>query len=201
MTIFIITHGDLDGFVSAILLLKSIPFQAFKVRIANGRTLGADLRALVPLIKSRSAIFIADIPLYREQADGVADTFKELVGKGATIHLYDHHRGWDETPRIRPLCATYWVDTKKPTAAALIWRDRCRGITSSQEWMQLLTEKPGSKDPVIADRVGLLSALMQPQNIQHAEAVLKALASGSELPPEYRELSRRYYAEHDDSGK
>jgi hypothetical protein len=88
------------------------------------------------------------------------------------------------------------VDTSKTTAAALVWRERCRGIDGSQEWLRLLSEKDKSESPLIRERFGLLAALMQPQNYGKTESVLKALAQGDDMTPEHRELSSRHYAEH-----
>ncbi|MBN1671103.1 MAG: hypothetical protein JXR37_08735 [Kiritimatiellae bacterium] len=115
---------------------------------------------------------------------------------GTSIHVYDHHNGWDETPGVKTWCATYCVDTRKTTAAAIVWRERLRGDDTSTEWLRLLSEKSSSEDPAIVERFGLLAALMQPQHYAQTEAVLKALAMGFAMVPEHQELSRWYYSEH-----
>jgi hypothetical protein len=192
----LLTHGDLDGMVSAILVLKSLPACEAAIRIANGRTLEKELRAIIAQTSPPDSIFITDIPLLPEYAEEVIAGIRDLTKRGIGVHLYDHHHGWEAAADIRAGFATFCVDTGKTTAAALVWRERCRGISGSQEWLRLLSEKEKSESPLIRERFGLLAALMQPQNYGKTESVLKALARGGDLLPEHRELSSRHYLEH-----
>ena len=192
----LLTHGDLDGMVSAILVLKSLPECEASIRIANGRTLGKELRTLVALTPPTDQVFITDIPLLTEQAGEVIADIRDLSKRGAVVHLYDHHHGWEGAEEVRACCATFCVDTSKTTAAALVWRERCRGINGSQEWLRLLSEKDKSESPLIRERFGLLAALMQPQNYRETESALKSLAQGDDMLPEHQELSSHHYSEH-----
>lgn len=192
----LLTHGDLDGMVSAILVLKSLPLCEASIRIANGRTLGKEIRSVVALTPPPDQVFITDIPLLTEQAGEVIAGIRELRKQGVGVHLYDHHHGWEEAAEARSCGATFCVDTSKTTAAALVWRERCRGMNGSQEWLRLLSEKDKSESPLIRERFGLLAALMQPQNYGKTESVLKALAQGGDMLPEHQELSSRHYSEH-----
>jgi hypothetical protein len=166
------------------------------IRIANGKTLSNELRNLVAMASPPEQVYITDIPLLTDHAAEVLLALKALARKRIRVHLYDHHHGWDAVAGVKAACATYCVDTSKTTAAAIVWRERCRGDKASQEWLRLLSEKSDSKDPDIVDRFGLLAAIMQPKNYKHTEGVLKALARGGDMLPEHRELSRWYYAEH-----
>ncbi len=195
MNAVLLTHGDLDGMVSAILVLKSLPACEASIRIANGRTLGKELRDLVARTPPAEQVFITDIPLLADHAAEVLAGIRELAKRGGGLHLYDHHLGWEAAAEVRSCFAAFCVDTSKPTAAALVWRERCRDIEGSQEWLRLLSEKDKSESPQIRERFGLLTALMQPQNYGKTESVLKALAQGGDLLPEYRELANRHYSE------
>lgn len=196
MSTTLLTHGDLDGFVSAILVLKSLQSDAVTIRIANGKSLHHKLRNLVAMTPSPEQVFITDIPLLAVHADGVVAALRDLASRKTSIHVYDHHHGWDETPGVATSCVTYCVDTRKTTAAAIVWRERHLGGDGSQEWLRLLSEKSNSEDQATVDRFGLLAALMQPQHYRQTEAVLKALAQGGDLLPAHHDLSRWYYAEH-----
>lgn len=196
MSTSLLTHGDLDGSVSAILVMKSLQSVDVTIRIANGKTLGKDLRDIVAMASPPEQVFITDIPLLTDHADEILSALGSLILKGARVHLYDHHHGWDEVPGVKAKCATYCVDTRKTTAAAIVWRERLRPDKDSQEWLRLLSEKSDSEDPDIVDRFGLLAALMQPKNYKHTETVLKALAQGGNMWPEHLALSRWYYSEH-----
>ena len=195
MSPILLTHGDLDGMVSAILALKSLPACESSIRIANGRTVGKELRDLVTRAPPPDQVFITDIPLLADQADEVMAGIRELARRGIGVHLYDHHHGWEAAAEVRSCCAAFCVDTSKTTAAALVWRERCRDVRGSQEWLRLLSEKDKSESPLIRERFGLLAALMQPQNYAKTEPVLKALALGGDLLPEHRELASRHYSE------
>lgn len=201
MNTALLTHGDLDGFVSAILVLKSLPADDVTIRITNGKCLKSELRSLVAVSPPPQQVFITDLPLLAVHSTGVIATIRDLARNGTGVHVYDHHRGWDDQPEARTACVSYCVDTRKTTAAAIVWRERHEDGNGSQEWLRLLSEKANSKDQAIVDRFGLLAALMQPQHYGQAECVLKALAKGGKLLPEHQALSRWYYSEHVDREK
>ena len=192
----ILTHGDLDGMVSGILLLQSLPADATRIRITNGYHLARELGQAVAMERPPSQVLIADIPLLVPMRSKVVSVLADLHARGVRVLIYDHHFGWDEAPEVPALCHVYCVETRKTTAAALVWRERLQGNQGSQQWLRLLSEKSGSDDSAIRDRFGLLAALMQPQHYQHNPAVLRALAAGGDLLPEYRELSAWYYDVH-----
>lgn len=201
MNTVLLTHGDLDGLVSAILVMKSVTPDDVTILIASGKSLHHELRRLGAITPPPDQVVITDIPLLAAHADEVAAALRGLANTGTQVHLYDHHHGWDAMPAVKTSCATYVVDTRKTTAAAIVWRQRCRGDAGSQNWLRLLSEKSNSDDAAIVERFGLLAALMQPQHFGQTAAVLKALARGQDLPPAYRELSRWYYAEHTEREK
>lgn len=192
----VLTHGDLDGMVSGILLLQSLPADGAEVRITNGYHLARELAQVAGRERLPSQVLISDIPLLATMGDKVTGALADLHARGVGLLIYDHHFGWDKSPELPGLCAVYCVETSKTTAAALIWRERLRGDRASQQWLRLLSEKAGSDDPVIRVRFGLLAALMQPQHYPHTLGALRALAAGGDLPDECRGLSAWYYSVH-----
>lgn len=185
--IAILTHGDLDGMVCGILLLRAVSQDA-SVRIINGEKLANELRALAGLPEPAQDVFITDIPLVSHADSVVMELAADLKQRGCRIHVYDHHRGWDAQPR--DLFAAFVVDVSKTTAAAIVWRELLRGDTTSQRWLRLLSEKDRSDDPQIVEHFGLLVALMQPSHWKHTETVIRALASGAKLSADQKALSR-----------
>lgn len=189
----VLAHGDLDGVVSAILVLRGLTSADTNVRITNGEHLHRELRRLAGDASLPERLFILDIPLQPARRAQVAAAWRGLSERGVGVHLYDHHHGWNEAPEVAPLCTVCRVDTTGSTAAALVWRGLSRGDRRSHVWLRLLSEKGDSSDPDIVGRFGLLAALMQPQHHAHTEAVLKALARDDELSDEYRALAAWYY--------
>ncbi len=192
----ILTHGDLDGMVCGILLLKSLPADAATIRITNGVHLPRELRQLAELDPLPSQVVITDIPLLSGRTQSLVEALRDLHARDVKLLIYDHHTGWDQAPEVSSLCSVYCVDTRKTTAAALVWRERLRGDRTSQQWLRLLSERARSDDPVIRERFGLLAALMQPQHYSQTEAVLRALAGGGDLLAEHRRLSEWHYTVH-----
>ena len=192
--VVILTHGDLDGMVCGILLLRAISQDA-TIRITNGEKLANGLGALVDLPEPPQDVFITDVPLVSRARAGVMDIVATLSERGCRIHVYDHHRGW-EAGQPRGSFATFIVDVHKTTAAAIVWRELLRGDKPSQRWLQMLSEKDTSKDVEIVRDFGLLAALMQPMHWGHTDAALRALASGTELSTDQASLSRWYFGVH-----
>lgn len=190
----ILTHGDLDGMVCGILLLRAISQEAF-IRIANGEKLASKLRTLASLSQPPQDIFITDIPLLPGANADVIGLVAAVKQHGCRVHVYDHHHGWDAVQDTGQF-ATFTVDVRKTTAAAIVWRELLRGDRSSQRWLQLLSEKDQSRDPDIVRDFGLLAALMQPMHWKHTEAILRNLASGAKLSPEHEALARWYFDTH-----
>jgi len=192
----VLTHGDLDGMVCAILVLRRSAGADADVRITNAEHLHHALGKLARETCLPKRLFVLDIPLQMAHQAPVVGALRDLSQRGVAVHLYDHHHGWDEAPEVTALCATYSVSTAKTTAAALVWRGLCRHDRGSHVWLRLLSERSNSSDPSIVERFGLLAALMQPQHYAHTEAVLKALAREDELSDEYRALAEWYYEAH-----
>ena len=190
----IVTHGDLDGMVSAILVLSAINTEA-TVQISNTTHLAKHLEGLANQPVAPAKVFITDIPLAEDQGSHVAQAIAHLAERGADVHIYDHHVGWDNTPPaedIRKRCATFCVKTGRTTAAAVIWRKLLPGDRKSQRWLRLLAERGRSADPEIARNFRILAALMQRQHWPHTEAVLRSLATGKELSREHVALAAWY---------
>jgi len=191
----ILTHGDLDGMVCGILLLKSLPTAEADIRITNGTHLHRELGRLAAEKASGPEVFISDIPLLASRRSEVLEGLRSLCSQGARVHLYDHHLGWERAPEVGGLCEMYCVDTAKTTAAALVWRERLRGDGESQQWLRLLSEKSGSADAAVREHFGVLAALMQPSHYGHTAGALRALASGN-TTADCRHLSQWYYDVH-----
>jgi len=192
--IAILTHGDLDGMVCGILLLRAVSQDA-SIRITNGEKLANELGALADLPEPPQDVFITDIPLVSHAQASVLAIVAALKKRGSRTHVYDHHHGW-EAAQPRSSFATFIVDVRKTTAAAIVWRELLRGDKPSQRWLQLLSEKDQSKDVEIVRDFGLLAALMQPMHWGHTDAALRALASGAELSANEASLSRWYFEIH-----
>ena len=161
----ILTHGDLDGMVSAILLLRRLPAQT-PIQITNGEKLASLLGKLAADVAGPPAIWITDVPLVAGVAEQVRNAIGTLADTGRAVHIYDHHLGW-ESPvgqEIGRLCKTFVVAANKTTAAAIVWSRFLRGEKESQRWLQLLSERERSVDAGIRCDFAILAALMQRQH-------------------------------------
>ena len=190
----IVTHGDLDGMVSAILVLTAIDSGA-AIQISNARHLATHLERLASRPVVPAKVLITDIPLAEEQASRVAQAVAHLTELGAEVHIYDHHIGWDNTLEAKDIqkrCMAFCVESGRTTAAAVIWRELLPGDRKSQRWLQLLAERDRSTDREIVRDFRTLAALMQRQHWHHTETVLKALAAGAELSREHAALATWY---------
>ncbi len=79
------------------------------------------------------------------------------------------------------LFATYNVDEKKTTAAALVWRDFLNRDLGCQCWLELLSQKSDSSDDGVVDDFRLLAALMQPRFTHRRCDVMRSLAAGTNI--------------------
>lgn len=193
----ILTHGDLDGMTCAILLLHILKDDP-EVVITNHRHLGHSLRKLLDRSPNVTEVFITDVPLAHADRNQIVEMIEQLATQGTRIHLFDHHFGWDDPevkPRLDRCCQTVSVDTRKTTAAAIVWRSLLRGNNPSQRWLQLLSEKADSEDPWVRERFGLLVALMRKENYPKTVPVLKALAQDMPLGAQERAMSDWYFSE------
>ena len=179
----ILTHADLDGMVSGILLLTKLGPGA-GVKITNGSKLAEAIRSEMANDECPGSVYIADIPLDRAYIEEVYSAMEMLSQKSCSVHLYDHHIGWNEPAnalRFRPLFATYDVDEKKTTAAALVWRDFLNRDLSCRRWLELLSQKDNSSDDEVADDFRLLAALMQPRYNRRRYNAMRSLAAGTSI--------------------
>lgn len=170
----ILTHGDLDGLVSGIFLLTALG-QDTPFRIANGDTLARELQHIGDDLPP--AIYIADIPLVAAQQTAVTDAVASLHARGCALHLYDHHFRWDAVG-LKSHFATYVVDTRRTTAAVLVWQNLLRRDPASCRWLTVLSQKDDSDAPDICEDFHLLLALMQPCHWHLTARVLPALTRG-----------------------
>lgn len=196
-TAMILTHGDLDGLVSAILLLR-ITSRDASIKVTNGKHLAAELARVAK--HPPGQVFIADIPLVASESRDVVAAIQQLTEAGAGVHVYDHHVGWNDSSelsaKLKTICSTFAIDCGKTTAAAVVWRERLRGDSVGGKWLRLLSEKNESSDPETVQHFGLLCALLQRRNFHHTEAVLKVLAFGDSLTDEHEALADWYYQQH-----
>ncbi|MHB9109488.1 MAG: hypothetical protein ACYDCO_20740 [Armatimonadota bacterium] len=171
----ILTHGDLDGLISGIFLLTALgPDTPF--RIANGDTLARELEHLG--MDAPSAVYIADIPLVAARKTTVESVVADLHARASTLHLYDHHLGWDAAG-LKPHFATYIVDTRRTTAAVLVWQYLLQRDPATRRWLTVLSQKDNADDPATRGDFQLLLALMQPCHWHLTAHVLPALARGA----------------------
>jgi hypothetical protein len=193
----ILTHADLDGMVSGILLLTKLGPGA-RVKITNGSKLAEAIRSEMANDECPGSVYIADIPLDRAYIEEAYSAMEMLAQKGCSVHLYDHHIGWNEPAnalRFRPLFATYDVDEEKTTAAALVWRDFLNRDLSCQRWLELLSRKDNSPDDKVADDFRVLAALMQPRYNRRRYDVMRSLAAGTSIE-DRQEIVDWYVAEY-----
>ncbi|HHN46127.1 MAG TPA: hypothetical protein ENN09_01680 [Planctomycetes bacterium] len=194
----ILTHGDLDGMTSAIMLLRRLPPET-RVIITNGQKLLSELDKIAAASDVPPDIFIADIPLVARYVDRVESAIRRLVEQESRVHLYDHHLCWQDAAlceRFRSACTTLVVDAGKTTAAALVWKHYLKTARDAQHWLQMLSEKNASADPTIRLHFGILAALMQPQHWKMTASTLKALAHEKPLSEEQNKMAEWYYEEH-----
>lgn len=193
----ILTHADLDGMVSGILLLTRLGPDT-RVKITNGSKVAEAISSETAGFGSVSNVYIADIPLDRVHVEEVHDALEMLAQKGYLLHLYDHHIGWNEPAnalRFRPLFATYDVDEKKTTAAALVWRDFLNRDMHCQRWLELLSKKDRSTNGSVADDFRILAALMQPEYVRRRSEIMRSLAFGTSIGDRC-EIVSWYLTEH-----
>ncbi len=193
----ILTHADLDGMVSGILLLSKLGPDT-RIRFTNGSKLAEAIHFEIADGEHLDSIYITDIPLDRACIEKVYTVLEILSQKSCSIHLYDHHIGWKEPvniARFRPFFATYDVDEEKTTAAALVWRDFLKRDLSCQRWLELLSMKDKSSDISVADDFRVLAALMQPKYAHRRYDVLRCLAVGVDID-DRRNIIDWYVNEH-----
>lgn len=194
----ILAHGDLDGMVSAIMLLRCLP-EDTSVVIANVRSLGEELRRLAEMSHRPQNIYVADIPVNDRTADQVEFHVRRLHELGVEIHVYDHHSSWDAHKlrgRFAACCARFIVDAERTTAAALVWKHYLDASPDARRWLELLSKKDGSDDPAVREHFGVLAALMQRRHWEMTSAALKVLATGTPLSGSQKGLADWYYEEH-----
>ena len=191
----VLTHGDIDGMVSAVLVMLSLPETEPGIKFTSPRSLPGMLRRAGKTQPIPDEVFIIDIPLAAQHWARVLSALQLLRAGGASVHLYDHHLGWDDCPEMAQVCTTYSVDTSRNTAAKLVHEGRCQGITGSNRWLELISKKDASADPWIRERFGLLAALTQPRHYDDGTA-LRSLARGGKLTDEQKSLSEWYYDAH-----
>jgi hypothetical protein len=196
--VLILTHGDPDGMTSAIMLLQKHGVDS-EVRFSNAKKLAQSLQDVAVMEPRPEDVFIADLPLMRGREGAVETAARRLHACGCRLHLYDHHSGWDAPTmraRLAPLFRTYVVDSRKTTAAALVWRDGLGGAPGAERWLQLLSEKDQSADDGIRHDYYLLVALMQPCNWRLSRTTLTSLARGGPPGDEQRQLVDWYERVH-----
>ncbi|MBN1629676.1 MAG: hypothetical protein JW990_07930 [Thermoleophilia bacterium] len=194
----VLAHGDLDGMVSAILLLGRLQPDT-RVIITNGARLHRELAGLADSQEPVSDIYVVDVPLALQEAASVAAAMRRVGERGAKVHVYDHHLGWEQAESstgLREACAMFIVDTRKTTAAVLVHRHFLGGAPEGTSWLRLLSEKGDSADPGIRQRFGILAALMDRRHWKLTEPTLKALACGAPHAKEQERLADWYYNEH-----
>lgn len=192
----ILTHGDLDGMVSAILLLTRLGPRT-EVAFTRGFQLADALRKVDGSAVPCAALYIADLPLQGDQAEAVCSQLEAAKDRGASLHLYDHHPGWLEArwaERIRPLFSSFHVKVPGTTAAAPVWLYFLKRDPRRQRWLALLSAKDGSTDESVRDDFHLLCALAQRHDSRMTVQAMKALAAGEpvggreEVVAEYRSV-------------
>ncbi len=77
----ILTHADLDGMVSGILLLTKLGPGA-RAKITNGSKLAEAIRSEMANDECPGSVYIADIPLDRAHNADVYNALEMLVQKG-----------------------------------------------------------------------------------------------------------------------
>jgi len=187
----IVTHGDPDGMVSAILLLRLHPEAALE--FDNDRTLARRLRDLAAAEPPPGAVFISDIPLGSDQHEPVRTALEALTARGTAVHLFDHHRGWRDRPEVLRLLARACVtDDDGGTAAALIKVALLPGDAMAGFWLSVLSNR--ERSPQTATHFALLTALRQRENYGRNKGILRALAQDATIRPEWAALAEEHRA-------
>lgn len=194
-TTIVLVHGDLDGMTSGILLLKGLEADT-GIKITNGKRLASTLIELANHDQSIQSIYIADIPLIEEQVAAVEMALRNLHRREIKIHLFDHHIGWELSgTHLIQYFETNIIDSKKTTAAALVWKYFLRRDPAASRWLGMLSQKDKSIDESIRRDFILLQSLMQPENWPKTSLVLTALARDLPIDKE-RETLTSYQAKH-----
>jgi hypothetical protein len=183
--------------VSGILLLTKLGPDT-KVKIASASKLAKAIYKETADLESISNVYIADLPLDRACIEEVYSALEMLTKKGAKLHLYDHHFGWNEPTnalRFRPLFQTYEVNEKKTTAAVLIWYEFLNRDLDCQRWLELISKKDNSPDESVSDDFRLLAALMQPKYARRKSEIMHCLATGMNIE-DRKEIVNWYVNEH-----
>jgi len=191
MTTVLLTHGDPDGMVCAILLLRLHPDA--RLEFDNHDTLARRLRNLAADDPPPGAVFISDIPLGPDQHEPVRDALEALLARGAALHLFDHHRGWQDHPELLRWFATSCVtDNDGGTAAALVKRELLPQDAAAGFWLSVLSKR--ERSPATATPFALLTALQDRDNRGRNKDILRALAQDPAIRPEWAALVEEHLA-------
>ncbi|MEI6521417.1 MAG: hypothetical protein WCO98_15475 [bacterium] len=185
----IFTHGDLDGMVSGILLLNAIGVDT-PLKITNHRWLAKELSNVNT--EMINAIYLADLPLADKQSEAVKRELQRLSSANCAANIYDHHFGWES---FTSYFNTFYVETRRTTAAVLVWQFALKRAADSGRWLALLSEKDNSNNASIRQDFFTLLALMQSENYKHTEKVLREMAIGKDVSELRRNLADAYLAE------
>lgn len=90
MTGVIVTHGDVDGIVSAVVLARAIG-GSFDYHFSGPNSLD---KTLSKLRVEGDDLFILDIGLNKSKLAEVESSLRRLSSRGVRVRWYDHHR-WD----------------------------------------------------------------------------------------------------------
>lgn len=185
----IFIHGDLDGMVSGILLLKAIGVDT-PLKITNHRWLAKELSNVN--VEQVNAIYLSDLPLAEKQSEAVKRELQRLSTANCALHIYDHHFGWESSASY---FNTFHIETHRTTAAVLVWQFALKRTANSGRWLALLSEKDNSTDANIRLDFFTLLALMQPDNYKHTERLLREMAIGEDVSELRQNLADDYCAE------
>lgn len=187
MSATILTHGDLDGMVCAIMLLRRHPEAA--ICFTNDRKLAGDVRAVAEAEPVPAELFIADIPLGTGQAEAVREALQAVIARGTAVHLFDHHHGWRAHLDLAELFATFCVEEQRTTAAVLVGHQYLQRDPEAGFWLSVLSRKASAPDT--ATHFALLAALQDRANWGINKEILRALARDRTIVPEWEALVQR----------
>jgi len=190
MTATILTHGDHDGMVCAIMLLRRYPEAA--LRFSNDRNLARDLHAVAATEPPPAELLIADIALGPRQHDAMREAVRAVAVRGTAIRLFDHHTGWRSHSDLPELFATFCVDDQRTTAAVLVRRECLPDDGEAGFWLSVLSRKGAS--PETAMHFALLAALQNRENYGINTDILRALARDRTMRPEWAALAEAHRA-------
>ena len=191
----IVTHGDLDGMVSAILVMQKTGVDV-TIKYSNAKWVA---RTLEEISKSVDGLYITDLPVAHDCYRAFHAEITRLRRARVAIYLYDHHLCWDDEALAGPMrdcCAALVTDSGKTTAAALVWKHLLKNDPRSRRWLELLANKDRSEDPSIRRDFGALVALSQPRHYDQKSTCLQCLAGGQEAAEQVQVLADWYYDEH-----